>query len=391
MKYSDPIPDTAADDTADRPAAAMEFRRTAGRPLYKQLGDHLRSRVVAGQWGVHEPLPPEARISEMYSVSPCTVRQAMGMLVKEGLLVRERGRGTFVRPSAGQAPTTASVVKHHRIGLVMPWDRASFFSALAPDIEDQAHRAGFRMMLVNNQNDPETELERVRETVDHGVDGLIWMCSGNGPKPTAVRYAREKAPAVVMIDRVPPAYRSELSLVDADNRGGMNQMVDYLVSRGRRRIAFAASQRHLTSTRNRERGYRRGLRQAGIELQESWVFGTRQIGLAGGRILARKVLASGEKFDAICCSSDAIAAGLIQELQSRGLRVPDDVAVTGFDDDPMFSAVKPGLTTVHMDLQTMALEATRLLLEQLDRLAQQQIISVKHVSVPVRLVVRESA
>ncbi len=368
-----------------------ELNREDGTPLYQQLGSLLRSRLSAGDWSGRQPLPSEAKISEMAAISHSTVRQALDMLVQEGLLVRERGRGTFVRPTNRTGATESGIVRHHRLALVMPWDGGSFFAAFFPGIEERAHQAGFRTMLVNNWNDAEVELERVREAVDHGVDGLIWMCAADGPKPTAVRYVRERVPAVVMLDRVPPAYRSDLSLVDADNRGGMVQVIRHLVERGARRIAFARSQRHFTSTRNRERGYRAALKSAGIEVRDDWVFGTRRIGLAGGKVLAKKILQSGQQFDAICCTSDAVAVGIIHALQEHGLRVPEDVAVTGFDDDPMSAAVKPALTTVHMDLQTIAAEATRLLFDQLQRKARGEVLTVSHVSVPVQLIVRESA
>lgn len=384
----------ATTSTSSRPHArpkAGRLDRDGGKPLYRQLSDDLRERLAAGEWNEHKPLPSEAKISEMWSVSPYVVRQAMGLLVQEGLLVRERGRGTFVRPTSSATEVMPGAVRHHRIALVMPWDRGSFFAALFPGVEEPAHNAGFRTMLVNSWDDPEIELDRIRETVDHGVDGLIWMCVGDGPKPTAVRYAREKTPALVMIDRVPPSCRGEVSLVDADNRGGMALAVRHLLDRGHRRIAFARSQRHFSSTKSRERGYRETMKKAGIDVPDAWVFGTRRVGQAGGEVLARKILKSGERFDAVCCSSDPIAVGLIHTFQEHGLRVPEDVAVTGFDDDPMCTAVRPMLTTVQMDLRTIALEATRLLFDQLTRQAQQQVISVTHVSVPVKLVVRESA
>src|SRR5690606_17208727 len=106
-----------------------------GQPLYQQLGSLLRTRLSEGRWNDQKPLPSEAKISEAASLSHSTVRQALSMLVREGLLVRERGRGTFVRPVAHVQGTDANVIKHRRVGLVMPWDGSSFFAALFPGVE----------------------------------------------------------------------------------------------------------------------------------------------------------------------------------------------------------------------------------------------------------------
>lgn len=383
------MPSTSS--TSARQAEADSLIRKGGEPLYQQLSDLLRKRVKAGDWAENDVFPTEVELSRAWSVSPYTVRQALSLLVDEGLLIRERGRGTFVRPlgTAGGADNE-NAVRYNRIALVMPWDRESFFAPLLIDVEEAAHHAGLRTMLVNNWNDANIELERVREVVDHGVDGLIWMCSADGPKPTALRYAKEHTPVTVFIDRAPAELADDVSLVTADNRGGMLQLVNHLLSKGRRRIAMASSQRQFNSTKDRERGYHVAMERAGIEVPEDWIFGTRNIGQDAGTILANRILQSRQRFDAICCSSDSVAVGVIKTLQAHGLRVPDDIAVTGFDDDPICSAFHPQLTTARIDLQTIAREATQLLIDQLNKAQSNEVISMTRLLVPVKTIVRES-
>lgn len=366
--------------------------RQADVPLYRQLSDCLRLRIQEDDWSENRPFLTEMEIADIWSVSPYTVRQALSLLVDDGLLVRERGRGTFVRPNAAQAQShDTQHVRFNRIALVMPWDRDSFFSRMFIDVESMAHHAGLHTMLVNNWNDADIEVERVREVVEHGVDGLIWMCSADGPKPTALRYAMEKTKAIVLVDRAPEMVENQVSLVAADNFGGMASVVQYLLSKGHRRILMASAQRQFSSTRNREAGYKKTMMRNGFEVPDEWIFGTRSIGFEAGKILAQKILRSNIDHDAVCCSTDSIAVGLIREFEKQGLVVPRDVAVTGFDDDPMCAMFAPALTTVHMELPLIAQEATRLLLGNLERAMQNQVVTVSRISVPVRLVVRDSA
>lgn len=385
--------------TSDSPSHARLKKRTpptlergAEVPLYRQLSECLRSRIREDDWSENRPFLTEVEIAEIWSVSPYTVRQALGLLVDEGLLVRERGRGTFVRPNAGQPQVQPTKqVQYNRIALVMPWDRDSFFSRMFIDVESMAHDAGLHTMLVNNWNDADTEVERVREVVEHGVDGLIWMCSADGPKPTALRYATEKTKAMVLVDRAPDSLENQVSLVTADNFGGMASVVQYLLDKGHRRIFMASAQRQFSSTRNRENGYRQTLIRNGFNAPGEWIFGTRSIGFEAGKILAQKILRSNMDYDAICCSTDSVAVGLIREFEKHGLSVPRDVSVTGFDDDPICSIFKPALTTVHMEVPLIAQEATRLLLSNLQRSLANEVVTVSRISVPVRLIARDSA
>lgn len=373
--------------TIKRNATALD--RYSDEPLYRQLSNRLRKWIQAGQWSETTPFLTEVEIAEIWAISPYTVRQALSLLVDESLLVRERGRGTFVRPSANNE--SSDVIKFNRIAVVMPWDRESFFSRMFIDVEQTAHQSGYHTMLVNHWNDADIEIERVREVVEHGVDGLIWMCSADGPKPTALRYAREKAKAVVLVDRIPHGMENQTSLVAVDNHNGMACIVKHLIDQGHRKIAMASAQRHFDSTKDREHGYHKVMTQAGINVPDDWIFGTRSIGLKAGDILAQKILRNPVQFDAICCSTDSVAVGLIQVLEKHGIHVPDDIAVTGFDDDPICSMFRPALTTVHMELQTVALEAVRLLLNQIELACQHKTVPISKICVPVKLVVRDSA
>lgn len=366
--------------------------RNGDIPLYQQLGQYIREHVIAnGEQAGNFRIPPEKSLSKSWGVSTHTVRQALNCLVEEGLLARQRGRGTFVRSSHLDRIRTAGTVFHHRIGLVMPWVESSFFASVFPETENFAHLSGFRTMLVNSWDHPETELDRIREMIDNGVDGVVWMCPTQGPLQATRHLLMDSVSATVAVDRIPLDMQEVLSLVEADNFGGMARMVRFLLQKGRCRIAYAGMAATISSSAERAAGYRYAMQEHGPGVEPAWMVHSthadfRQIGLH----CAEKMIASGQSFDAVCCENDTIAAGVIERFIEEGLQIPSDVAVTGFDDDPVSTEIAPNLTTMRMDVASMAREATQLLVEILQKKDRNQIISTIRTRVPATLIVRES-
>ena len=178
------------------------LRRAGSVPLYQQLAEDLGGKIHGGQYRPHEKFPTEKELCRTYCLSAPTVRQALYTLVHQGLLVRQRGRGTFVRPITQKTNIDdRHVIKYQRIGLVMPWQEGTFFAPLLGAIEAIASAAGFQTILVNNGDDPDLEQSKVRELIDHGVDGIIWMCPTPGPNMAFAMQNLDSVPVVVAVDR----------------------------------------------------------------------------------------------------------------------------------------------------------------------------------------------
>ena len=175
------------------------INRTSAIPLYYQLAQHLEKGIREGEFESDAKFPTDMELALRYNVSRPTVRQAVGELVHKGLLVRERGRGTFVRPASAMVKRDSRVIKYRRLGLVMPWGPGTFFAPLLEAIEDVAHHSGFHVVLANNREDPETEIARIRELLDHGVDGVLWMCPSRGSNQAMARKLLQSVPVVVLL------------------------------------------------------------------------------------------------------------------------------------------------------------------------------------------------
>jgi DNA-binding LacI/PurR family transcriptional regulator len=177
----------------------------------------------------------------------------------------------------------------------------------------------------------------------------------------------------------------KVTYVDTDNVAGGRLATELLIERGCRRIATIAGPTDMAAGTDRLEGWRLAMRAAGLA-DDAVVFG--DFTEAGGELAARELLTSFPDIDGMVVASDLMASGALRVLASAGKRVPDDIAVTGYDDLGVPEHTRPALTTVRNPIGEMAEQATRLLLEQIEGEREQQPIRVIF---PPSLVRRESA
>jgi DNA-binding LacI/PurR family transcriptional regulator len=255
-----------------------------------------------------------------------------------------------------------------------------FFAGVVRGVSAALAETGVQLLLLVAHDLPDRGLERY--VVGGHVDGVL-LASLHHDDPLPGVLERAGVPAV-LVGR--PAGTGPASYVDADNRGGAGQAVDHLARRGRRRIATIAGPQDMGVGQDRLDGYRDGLRAAGLaggdDLVEVGDFTEEGGAAAMGRLLERP----GRPVDAVFAASDLMAAGALRTLRAAGRRVPDDVAVVGFEDSAMARYAQPPLTTVRQPIEEMGRQATRLLLAKVAGEA-----AAMHLILDVELVVRASA
>jgi DNA-binding LacI/PurR family transcriptional regulator len=216
------------------------------------------------------------------------------------------------------------------------------------------------------------------------VDGVV-LCSVHDDDPLPGRALGRGLPTVLS-GRHPDDAEQPIPWVDVDNEGGAHAAVSHLLNGGRRHLAVVTGPRDLVAARDRLAGARRACREAGRPLPDTMVrrgdFTTE-----AGEAAATALLARHPHLDAIVAPSDLAAVGVLRALHLAGRRVPDDVAVTGFDDAPVASTVTPALTTVHQDPVHLGVELVRVLLTAIAGGGDAEAASVV---LPTHLVVRDS-
>jgi DNA-binding LacI/PurR family transcriptional regulator len=234
-----------------------------------------------------------------------------------------------------------------------------FFAGMVRGVSGALAETGVQLLLLIAQDLPDRgRLERY--VVGGHVDGVL-LASLHGDDPLPATLERAGVPAV-QVGR--PPGETPASYVDADNRGGASRAVGHLAGRGRRRIATIAGPLDMSVGRDRLDGYRDGLAAAGLaeagELVEAGDFSEE----SGAAAMERLLALPGRPVDAVFAASDLMAAGALRALRTAGRRVPEDVAVVGFEDSAVARYAQPPLTTVRQPIEDMGRQATRLLLTE---------------------------
>jgi LacI family transcriptional regulator len=268
------------------------------------------------------------------------------------------------------------------IGLVVPDIANPFFSDLACGVADRAYSEGYNLFLCNTHESQHRELQILESLVEQRVDGLM-LCSSRLPDDTLRRALRRHSAAVLVNRRLAD---SDVGTVVLTDRQGAQSASRHLLQRGHRAIGFLAGPATSYSGRQRAEGFRAALSAAGVSYNPAWVRYCSS-GMEGGREIAVDLLAQHPELTALFCYNDLVAVGALQACTILGRRVPDDVAIVGFDDIPLAGLVNPPLTTCHVSRVELGDRAMELLLRGIAGRAE----DCEEITLRPELVVRASA
>jgi DNA-binding LacI/PurR family transcriptional regulator len=221
-----------------------------------------------------------------------------------------------------------------------------------------AHDIPLLLMLAGTQD----ERRRITRYITAGhVDGVLLVSSHSGD-PVAEELRAAGVPLVQC--GKPMGLGSKVSYVAADDRDGARDMVRHLLSLGRRRIGMVSGPLDTPGGVDRLAGYQEVLTEAGVEIDERLIV-SGDYSRASGEAGAARLLAQAPDMDALFVASDLMAQGALAALHRAGRRVPEDVAVGGFDDSVAATEATPALTTIHQPYDRISAEMVRLLLAQI--------------------------
>lgn len=324
-------------------------------------------------------------IAKIAGVSKSTVSRVINNQpnVKEGTRQRvlDAIRTIDYRPNNA---ARALVTRQTRVlSLVVPIALAEtftdpYFPALIQGITLAANERNYAIMLWVGQSSEEEDQYCERILSNGLFDGII-MASAVDGDPLLQRIVPSQYPHVLI---GPPQQDVNLS-VDVDNRSAACEAVTHLVQLGFQRIAMITGPLNAGSARHRLEGYRDALTNGGRTVDDSLVIVGNYDEVSGFNAMNTLIQ---RDVDAVFCSSDMIALGVMRALLNAGLRVPEDVAVVGFDDMPFAATTNPPLTTVHQPIDDLGRTATQLLIS----LIEGEPVPTTHVVLKAHLVVRST-
>jgi len=292
-----------------------------------------------------------------------------------------------IRKIADEAGYRASAVarglvtrRTRTIGLVVTTVADPFASEVVCGIEQTANDHGYSVFLADSNADPARERKVVQAFAERRVDGIIVTSSRVGALYLPL-LTEMMVPIVLVNDQHPGAFVHSVMI---ENQSGMRAAAAHLTQLGHRRIAYLGDRFGYQSDVERFEGYRQALHAAGIpDMPELVVHGEGKTEPAMQAM--EKLLALADPPTAVCCYNDMTALGAMRQIHLRGLRVPEDISVAGFDDLFFAPYLQPPLTTVRQPMRRMG----QLAMESLIKLMSGE-ESVAQIRVEAELIVRES-
>lgn len=279
---------------------------------------------------------------------------------------------------------TLSTKKSWTIGVVFVEDSGigmehPFFNAVIESFKKTAEKEGYDLLFASNNIGNET-----RTYLDHfiyrGVDGVVVVCSAMNTPDVDLLMESDLPSVVIDLDT------RGVSVVYSDNIYGSELAVKYLHSLGHRKIAHIAGSNNVYVGMQRRQGYINTMKKYELTIADDYIVDGGFFTFEGGKTAMEKLLKLEDRPTAVYVAGDLMAIGAIAAIKEKGLSVPEDISIVGFDDIQIAKYMTPGLTTIKQDTSLIGKTAANLLISQINE-KKKQFMSVK---IPVSLVERDS-
>ena len=303
-------------------------------------------------------------IAKRLGVAPSTVTKALKDYPDVSAEMKEKARSLanklgYLPNSVAQSLQSGATTT---IGVIVPEIKHHFFSSALDGIEDIAFKEGYSIFVCKSNEDYEREMINTRNLLSHSVAGIIVSISQNTRDVKHFEDIHARRIPLVFFDRVSGDIAANKVIVD--DRAGASSAVAHLIESGYKRIAHLAGPDYLNISKERMTGYREALKRAGIPFSPEYLIGGGFDEVDGADGFAQ-LMRLRPRPDAVFCVNDPVAMGVLLESKKKKIRIPQDLAIVGFSDNPVASQVDPPLTTVAQPAYEMGAAAAEMLLRQI--------------------------
>jgi DNA-binding LacI/PurR family transcriptional regulator len=367
----------------------MPILKKKSEYVYAELETDLRDQILRGVLKPDECILSENALCERYHVSRRSARKALDNLVKQGMLYRRAGKGTYVSPDFDQK------IDRPAISFIVPEINDLFISEVSLGVQQAATDDCF-LILQTSGGSSATENANIEWLLHNRIAGaVIFPNWGRANIDALYKLKRAKIP-FVLVDRYLQDFDSDCVLVD--NIGGAKSAVRHLLSRGHKRIAHLFGTEG-TANQDRLMGYMEALAEANLVYRPDYVLRIPADGRANatdrfepdrhfGYLNMKRLLSLPEPPTAVFAGNDYQAMGALQAIEEAGLRVPGEMAVVGFDDLKVSALLETPLTTIAQPKADIGRRAVELLLR---RIRGEGNGKTERIVLPTKLVVRKSS
>ena len=354
---------------------------------YQEAIQFFKDEITSGRLSAGDRIPDLEELMKRFDTSKITITRALNDLQQMGFIRRVQGQGSFVCGVPAIEEDSGSPPQHSFISCILPFDLNQ--NDFIKSVEDACREKNYLFTIRNSHFSSAIERDAIVEARAKGASGIIiYPVSATENIELYSRMAIDHFPFVV-IDRSILAF--EHPFVSCSNIDSFCSITDYLLGKGHRRIGFLCGDINLSSTYERFQGYCKAILDRSIPIDKDLVvdrFYVQRDKPDEGKIqeILRHYRALRPRVTAIACANDFIASMLLQQADKMGIRVPEELSITGFDNLYFTAFLRPPLTTVIQPFKEIGENAIRLLSEMI---ATKDII-VKTVRCPASIIERES-
>jgi LacI family transcriptional regulator len=329
--------------------------------------------------------PTQNDIARLAGVSQATVSQVLNNAMVGSIPEETRRRVQDAIEQLGYVPDRAArslrTNKTYTLAAVIPDITNPYYPTFIRGIQDEAERRGYDLVIYNTDGELQKEQKCLRSVRQSKVDGVIAVLF----QLTAEHLAELGAPVVHLQPK--PDTPPPVDVIYLDNPAATRDLVNYLIERGYDCIGMIAGEEDTPPRYGRVRGYVQALSEHHIPLEEILIRGG-SYNQAGGYQGMKELLSLKQRPCAVFAANDLMAMGALVAAREAGLRVPEDIAIAGFDDIPTAALIDPPLTTVTQFQDQIGKRATEMLFDRINGTAPQE---MRVVEMPYRLIIRKSA
>ncbi len=304
-------------------------------------------------------------IARELNISPSTVSRALNdnpAIKKE---TKERVR--TLAEKLGYQPNFLALSllqkKSYTIGVIVPEITSHFFSAIITGIQDVIGSSEYNIMICLSNESYEEEQVIIKKLLKIQVDGVLVSPASATKKFDHFRTLQKNGIPVVIFDRDCPGFEADKVLVD--DYAGAFQAVEYLIKSGCTNIAHLGGPLNLSTTKHRLQGYLDALENAKIPIRKEYIAHVTGFSHDDGLKPAKKLLKLPNSPDAIFAMNDNIAISAMHMARKMSLKIPEDISIVGFDDEPHSSYFRPSLSTVWQPVYSLGMLSARIVLHRL--------------------------
>lgn len=326
-------------------------------------------------------------LAQELNVSPSTVSRALKdhfSIGKEMIdLVKQRAKQRGYRPNGIAASLRRN--KTNTIGIMTSWINRPFISSLISGVEEEAAKAGYNVIISQSHDSYESEIANAKALYDSRVGGLIVSLAMETKKYDHFNQFVDNDIPIVFVDRVSEEFRADRVIID--NFAAGFTATKHLIEQGCKRIAHFAGAQHRNVYRERQKGYIHALHEFNIPVDESLIVHGDILNSEDGMKMANHVLDLSEPPDGIFSPNDTSAVSAIQSAKRRGIKIPKELAIIGFNNDPISLIIEPQLSTISHPAIDMGRISARQVLEHKQH---KDIVTSETITLKTELIIRAS-